>query len=129
MGIRQSAWVVLSLNGRGPWGRLGPGGVQGQCPAGVFRVAKPPGRKRIWVFWRPVCSPSVHRNCENHSFVCALKLKHQNQHFSTFSVTPSNFFKTTNIKSDSQDHKIYRFPLALFKIYACMSHDLPDYQS
>ena len=77
----------------GSRGHLGPGGVQGQCPAGVFRVAKPPGRKRIWVFWRPVCSPSVHRNCENHSFVFALKLKHQNQHFITFSVTPTNFFK------------------------------------
>ena len=57
--------------------------------------AKPPGWKQIWVFWRPVCCLPVHRNHEkkNSSF----SLKHQNQHFITFSITPTNFLNYQHI--------------------------------
>ena len=106
MGIGKSAWGVLTEpEWLGSRGHQGPGGVQGQRPIGRSRGEKPPGRKRIWVFWRPVCCLSVHRNCENHFFFFCLEVEDQNQHFITFSITP--IFKTTNIKSDSQDHKIY----------------------
>ena len=69
-------------------GRLGPGWAQGERPAGGSTGVKPRGRKRIWVFWRPICCLSVHRNCEKH---CFFALKHQNKHFITFSITPTYF--------------------------------------
>ena len=45
-------WCLGSTEPKWPgsMGRLGPSGVQGQCPTGGSRGAKPPGRKRIWVF-------------------------------------------------------------------------------
>ena len=48
---------------------------------------------------------------------------------SLLSLSHQPIFKTTNIKSDSQDHKNYLFPLEHFKIYVSMSHDLPHYKS
>ena len=96
------------------WG--GPGGQS------------PPGQKRIWVFGDQFAASQCTEVVKHFLLLfSALKLKHQNQHFITFSIIP--IFKTTNIKLDSQDHKIYQFPLEHFKIYVCMSHDLPDYQS
>ena len=138
-----------ALNRRGNWtkclgstepkwpgsrGHLDPGGVQGQRPAGGSRVEKPPCRKQIWVFWRPVCCLSVHRNCENHFCFCFwLEVETSESTFHYFlchtNQLKKNNNKTTNIKSDSQDHKIYQFPSEHFKIYVCMSHNLPDYQS
>ena len=90
------------------WG--GPGGQS------------PPGQKRIWVFGDQFAASQCTEIVKTIFFFC-LEVEDQNQHFNTFSITP--IFKTTNIKSDSQDHKIYRFPLEYFKIYVCMSHDLP----
>ena len=128
MGIGKSAWGVLT---EPEWPRSrgcqGPGGVQGQCPAGGSRGAEPPGWKRIWVFWRPVSCLSVHRNCENHFFFFLPWSWRSEPTFHYFLYHP--ILKTTNIKSDNQDHKLYSFPLEHFKIYMCMSHDLPYYQS
>ena len=111
----------------GSRGSLGPSGVQGQCPAGGPGGQSPLAEIKFGYFGDQFAASQCTEIVKTIFFVLALKLKHQNQHFITFSITP--IFKTTNIKSESQDHKIYQFPLEHFKIYVCVSHDLPDYQS
>ena len=65
----------LSLNGWGPGATKAPVGCRGNAPLGVRGGAKPPSQKRFWVFWRPVCCLSVHRNCENQFWGVFLALK------------------------------------------------------
>ena len=118
------------MNGQGPGAAKVPVGCRGNALLGGTEGQSPPAENEFGYFGDQFAASQCTEIVKTiFFFFFALKLKHQNQHFSTFSVTPSNFFKTTNIKSDSQDHKIYQSPLEHFKIYVCMSHDLPDYQS
>ena len=116
MGTGKNAWGLLSPNGWGPGATPRQGVERGQAPRPKTNLGHletsllPLSAQKLW---KPVFPP--------------LEVEDQNQHFITFSSTP--MFKTTNIKADSQDHKIYSFPLEHFKIYVSMSHDLPHYQS
>ncbi|WP_419600937.1 hypothetical protein, partial [Thiolapillus sp.] len=89
----QSAWGVLTEpEWLGSRGRQGPGGVLGQRPAGGSRGQSPPAENDFGYFGDQFAASQcteIMKTIKKNFF--ALKLKHQNQHFITFSITPTNF--------------------------------------
>ena len=62
-------------------------------------------------------------------FCFCLEVETSESTFHYFLCHTNQFFLNYQHKIRQQDHTIYQFPLEHFKIYVCMSHDLPDYQS
>ena len=85
MGIGKSAGGVLSLNGWGPGAAWAPVG----CPGGQ----RPPAENEFGYSGDQFAASQCTEIVKNFSFFFALKLKHQNQRFITFSITATNFLK------------------------------------
>ena len=74
----------------GSRGRLGPGGVQKQCPAERSRGGEAPSAQNEFGYLETSSLPLSAQKLWK-TFLCVCALKHQNQQFITFSIPLTNF--------------------------------------
>ena len=100
MGIEKKCLGSTEPKWLGSSGCLGPGGVQGQCPAGASRGAKPPpptpGQKRIWVFGDQFVASQCTEIVKTLLFFSLLPWSIR-ANISLLSLSHPPIFKTTNI--------------------------------